>query len=70
MSFKKRNITANLIKKSYSTDKRPKINKVFLSQLCKIYKEFERDGLIVASPPNLERMLLVPGVVEQGQQWS
>jgi uncharacterized protein (TIGR00255 family) len=64
--LKRGNITANLVKKSYSTDKKPKINKVFLSQLCKIYKEFECDGLIVASPPNLERMLLVPGVVELG----
>jgi uncharacterized protein (TIGR00255 family) len=62
--IKRGSITASLIRKFHSTDKKLKIDKVFLSQLCKVYEEFERDGLIVASPPNLERMLLVPGVVE------
>jgi uncharacterized protein (TIGR00255 family) len=63
-SVKRGTITAILEKKSTSSEKKLMVNQSFLQQIQQIHERLKLEGIIDGSTLTLDKLLMVPGVIE------
>ena len=63
-SVKRGTITVSLEKKSMPSEKRFVVNESFLRQIHKIYERLKLEGIVGGPELTLDKLLMVPGVVE------
>ena len=63
-SVKRGTITAILEKKSASSEKKLMVNESFLQQIQEIHERLKLEGIIDGSTLTLDKLLMVPGVIE------